>query len=249
VRPFATLLIVVLALVVAVSCGKKEKETGPKTAADYVARAKGHFVDKDTALEDLNKAIELDENCVEAYELRAELFEARYRDSDDANDAECAIADYDKLIELELDSPKAAERLRLRGVLKLGLGDCDDAIADFKGSIGKDKRVPKTHEQLAQAYVAKGDTDSALACYGLAIQYDRENASLYKARGHVYYKREELDKAIPDLEKVYELQPEADVCMALAQIYLDTGHRDKALEWYEKGQKLDPSMELGTSAW
>ncbi len=253
VKPFVRILIALLvASAVAVSCGKKDKggdADTPKTAADYLKRAKQHFLDKDKAIKDLDKAIELDEDLAEAYEMRAEMYENRYGKTSRSKDAKRAIADYDTLMELEPASPKAAERLRKRGWLKNQLEDYDDAIADFTASLKKEKRASKTYEYLAESYLGKDDLENAAKLYGHAIKYDRNNATLYKRRARVYFEMENYEKSIAHLGKVIELQPDAEAYGARAQLYREIGEPQKALDDYEKARTLDPSIGEGGTVW
>jgi tetratricopeptide (TPR) repeat protein len=242
-------LLVVCAL--AVSCGKERKANtdNPRTAADYVARATKSFLDKDNAIKDLDKAIELDDACTQAYKLRAEIYEGRYTDSHRSKDAECAIADYDALMKLEPKAAQAVERLRRRAWLKIQIEAYDEAITDLEAARAKKKNEPKTYEYLAQAYIGKDDLPEAAKYYGYAIKYDPNNASLYKQRARVYYSMDKKEKAIPDLEHVTQMQPDVEAYHALAQILLELGRNLEAFDYYEKARELDPTIEDGSVIW
>jgi tetratricopeptide (TPR) repeat protein len=254
VRPFARVLIALLvAAVVAVgaaSCGKKNKKAEePKTAEGYLKRAQNNFLNATEAIKDCDKAIELDKNFTPAYEFRAERYEERFKNTQRAEDARKAVADYDALMRLEPHSPKAAERLRSRGLLKLRTDDSDGAIADFKASLAKRKGESKTYEYLAEAYRAKDDMQTAVQAYGLAIKYDPGNAHLYSLRAEVYRALKDYDNAIADLGKVIELQPDYLAYARRAELYRELGQPQKALDDYEKAKSLNPSLGEGGTVW
>ena len=245
------LIALLVVCAVAVSCGKDRKANpdDPKTAADYVARANNNFLEKDRALKDLDKAIELDEDYAEAYVRRAEIYEARYTDSHRSKDADRAIADYDALIKIEPKAPEAAERLCKRAWLKIQIESYDEAITDLEAARAKKKNDAKTYEYLAHAYIGKDELPEAIKYYGYAIRYDPNNASLYKDRARVHYSMGEKEKAIPDLKKVTSMQPDIEAFHALGQILQELGRNLEAFDIYEKARKLDPSIEEGSVVW
>ena len=246
-RPFAkTLIVLFVAVVGLASCGKDKQQ---QEVEAHLEAARKNFLDHDRAIAELDKAIELDEKCVAAYEQRAEIYEAGYRDTGRAQEASKAIADYDALMKLEPKSPKAAERLRKRAWLKAELGEYDDAIADLKASRKLDRYDWRTYEQLAKAYIGKEELENAIKAYSLAIRCDRNNASLYKSRAHVYFDLGDKRKAIPDLKKVTELQPDLEAYAALAQIWRELGDPHKALDYYNKAKELDPDFESSVTPW
>lgn len=255
-KPFARALIVLLVAgvvaVVAVSCGKKGKDKDadePKTAQEYLTRAKNNFTNPTKAINDCNKAIELDENFAPAYEFRAETYEGRFKNTQRAEHAQKAIADYDTLMRLEPNSPKAADRLCRRGSLKMQVEEYDGAIADFKASLAKRKGESRTYEYLAEAYRAKDDLETAVKAYSLAIKYDPGNAHLYSLRAEVYRALEDYDHAVADLGKVIELQPDYLAYARRAELYRELGDTGKALDDYEKAKSLNPSLDEGTTVW
>jgi len=249
VRPYAKTLVVLLVAVVAfASCGKG-KSKKDKEVETHLDAARKSFLDHDRAIAELDKAIELDDKCVEAYERRAEIYEAGYRETGRAQEASKAIGDYDALMNIEPKSRKAAERLRKRAWLKTELGEYDDAIADLNASRNRDGRNWRTYGQLAKAYLGKDDPENAIKAYSLAIKCDRNNASLYKSRAHVYFDLGDKRKAIPDLTKVTELQPDLEAYAALAQIWRDLGDPHKALDYYNKAKELDPDFESNVTPW
>lgn len=238
------LIVVVLAVTLAVSCGKKKGEKpnveNPQTAADYVHRAKGNFLAQDNrAIKDCDKAIEIDPKYAPAYEFRAECYTALYDKTTKAEHARKAIADYDRLLDLKPSPGKAADYYRSRGLLKMKIEDYDGAITDFRAS-GKARRgEPRTYEYLAQAFLAKNDRDNALKAYGIAIKFDPRNTSLLKARANIYSDMQDYDKAIADLMKVVEIQPDNDTYIALGKICEAKGDKLAAIDWYSKVKESD----------
>lgn len=249
VRPFLSILVVALLMAaVAVSCGKKKPE-GPQTAEDYVKRAQASFLDPDKAIRDLDKAIELDDAFVPAYEQRAELYETRYHKTNRAKDAQQAIRDYGKMLALEPESPKTAEWLRKRGWFKLQLKRYDAAIADLNRSIEMDDGESRSYQYLGEAYRAKGDLERAAESYTDAIACDRNDVSLYMSRCEIHHALKDYPKVVLDLTKVIEIQPTAQAYIRRAEIYRELGEPHKALDDIEKAKKLDPGYDPDTGAW
>jgi len=250
VRPSLKIFVVaLLAAAVAVSCGKKKTKNSPQEAKEYVKRAKENFLDPDEALRNLNKAIELDDTCVEAYEQRMEVYEARFHKTKRVKDAKQAIRDCSKLLKLEPESPKAAEWMRKRGYFKLQLKRYDAAIADLKRSIEKDNWASKSYQYLADAYRAKGQPKRAAEAYTDAIRCDPTDASLYWNRCEIYYDLKEYQKVLFDLTKVIEIQPTAKAHLRRADIYRELGEPHKALEDIQKAKELDPHYDPDAGVW
>ena len=70
----------------------------------------------------------------------------------------------------------------LKGMMALGDGQYDKAIAAYTSAIGRDPKYPFAYIGRGDAYVAKGDLDRALLDYDRAVQLDpTEDAAKVRA--------------------------------------------------------------------
>jgi tetratricopeptide (TPR) repeat protein/S1-C subfamily serine protease len=154
--------------------------------------------DKQGAIADFNKVIELKPDDAEAYSNRGV---ARSH----LGDKQGAIADYTKAIELQ---PDDADAYYNRGVDRYELGDKQKAIADFSKAI-------ELKPDLAVAYYNRGvdrsglgDKQGAIADYNKAIELKPDLAQAYNNRGGARSDLGDKQGAIADFNKAIELKPE-----------------------------------------
>ena len=104
-----------------------------QTADDYFDKGAIKFKQGDFkgAIQDYNKAIELDPNFVEAYYNRGVV-------KHELGDSKSAIQDFNKAIKLK---PNLAEAYGARGVVKISLGQKDSGCLDLSktGELGYSK--------------------------------------------------------------------------------------------------------------
>ena len=200
--------------------------------------AKGQKGDYRGALDDFNKAIELNPAFAEAYNERGLVEGGLAKNSDDMD---TSLSDYNYAIQLK---PDFAAAYYNRGNVMQAKGDWNNAKADFI-TVVKFKPKPnyvllaqaylhlgrlaeregnKTEARLnyAQAYFynglvkqKKGDLDGALADYSKTIDFDPDFFNYYNCRGSVKDEKGDWDGAITDFNKAIELKP--DFSLALLQ--------------------------------
>lgn len=114
---------------------------------------------KDSALQNLDKAITLDTKYAKAFYLRGQIkFEAKqYKE---------AIEDYDKAIAVK---PNYAYAYNDRGSAKKQLGDEAGAIADYEKAVEHDNKLYFAYNNLGSARRNKGDNAGAIEAYNKAI--------------------------------------------------------------------------------
>lgn len=121
----------------------------------------------DDALTDLDKALDVDSNCLKCYELRGALLGA-------IGKFDGACKDMDVLIQLGEDTPTYFFR---RGVLKACLQEWGDAILDLKRSIAfQDGSTPRRF--LGRVYASMRQWMDALREYKRAIGFGGGEAEL-----------------------------------------------------------------------
>jgi tetratricopeptide (TPR) repeat protein len=159
--------------------------------------------ERDRAILDYDKAIELNPKFAKAYEGRGDAYLWKH-------DYDRAIADYDKAIEL---SPKTAKPYEGRGDAYLWKDDYDRAIADYDKVIQL-RSNDKDSIWSFLAYVARGDVyrtksdyDRAIASYNKAIELSPKAAKTYGHRGDAYFAKDDHDRAIANYHKAIQLNP------------------------------------------
>jgi serine/threonine protein kinase len=191
------------------------------------------FHDFSGALDNYNKAIELNPKYAEAYRNRGWL---KYMELDDVSgaltdfnkaielnpqdakvyynrgslneidDVSRALADYSKAIEL---NPQYADAYSNRGALKYGLNDISGALADYNKAI-------EINPKCESAYNNRGmlkendlnDVSGALADYSKAIESDPKCAIAYANRGTLKGDLNDISGALADFNKAIELDPQ-----------------------------------------
>ncbi len=118
--------------------------------------------DLSRAAADLSKAIELDPQDAEAYELRGVVYTNQRR-------LDRALADYDQAIKLKPDDAQAWSD---RGVNYYLGGDNEKAIRDLSEALRLDPNRPRTYTNRGAAYKKLGQLDKAVADDGEAIRLD-----------------------------------------------------------------------------
>ncbi len=222
----------------------------------------------DLAMQDFNKAIELDAANTYAYNSRgnAYLDQKDYKDAiadytqaiklmptyayaydnrgdayDDEGDTDDAIADYTKAIELDAE----ASFYNDRGIAYFHKKDYNHAIADYTQAIKMNPKYAAAYDNRGDANRDKGDTDQALADYSAAIGLDRTNAAYYFDRGFVHDHRSEYDDAIEDYSEAIKLKPEiASYYDALGDMYYDKKQYDRAITEYTNAISRDGQNAL-----
>ncbi len=175
----------------------------PNDAEGFLNRAgaRGFNGDRNGAIADLSRAIDLDPKSEPAVYRRG-AFKLQKGDYDGA------ITDLSRAIEL---SPNTADYYNDRGLAKLNKHDNDGAIVDFTRATELDAKNAIAYRNRALAKNIKGDADGALADYNRAIDLDPKNAGAFNSRGMIKKSKGDLDGAISDFNSAIEINPKLAV--------------------------------------
>ncbi|RKY13529.1 MAG: hypothetical protein DRP82_05285, partial [Planctomycetota bacterium] len=225
---------------------------------------KGDF---DRAIEDYDRAIELNPKLAEAYYNRGNAwamkgeydraiedwtkvieldpkFALAYTNRglawDEKGDYDKAIEDYNKAIELkELLPDEGAQAFYNRGLAWVHKDDYDKAIEDFTRAIELNPKFAEAFYNRGLAWAHKGNYDRAIEDYNKAIELNSSDAKAFVARGLAWDQKGEHDKAIEDYNKAIELNPNcAEAFYNRGLAWAHKGNYDKAIKDYSKAIEL-----------
>ncbi|MCA2812917.1 MAG: tetratricopeptide repeat protein [Microcystis sp. M090S1] len=186
------------------------------------------------ALDDYNKAIELNPNHANAYNNRGNLYQ-------DLQKYELALDDFNKAIEI---NPNFAILYYNRGVLYRLQEKYDLALSDYSKAID-------INPNFAEAYVNRGllyqedkkKYDLALSDINKAIELNPNYAEAYYNRGLLYKNLQKYDLALSDWNKAIDINPN------LAEAYVNRGvlyrlqeKYDLALSEYNQAIDINPKF-------
>jgi FOG: TPR repeat len=153
------------------------------------------------AIEDYNRAIELNPAYAPIYNNRGNAYNALC-------DVTRAINDYDQAIALD---PKYAQAYGNRGIAYKTRGDFDRAVEDFSQAIQLAPKYALAYSNLGGAYCYKGEIERSISAYSHAIRLDPESAeaaSAFYGRGLALCFKGDLKRAVEDYDRAIKLNPD-----------------------------------------
>jgi len=184
-----------------------------------------------TALNDLNKAVELDSTNFETFYYRGLvlLYMNRYV---------LAIEDFSKSIKL---NSKFADAYNNRGLAYSFIEDTENAYYDFTKAIELDPKFTEAYINRGSIYTSIDEKDSAMIDFNRASKLSPNNPELLYQRGRLYYNMEKFNDAIKDFSKSIELGLKSPkLYYNRANAYVRSGQYKKAVDDYTYVLELDP---------
>ncbi|REJ56984.1 MAG: tetratricopeptide repeat protein, partial [Microcystis wesenbergii TW10] len=179
----------------------------------------------DLALDDFNKAIELNPNYANAYNNRGNLYQ-------DLQKYELALDDYNKAIEL---NPNYANAYNNRGILYRRQQKYKLALDDYSKAIDINPNFAGAYNNRGILYDNQQKYELALSDYNKAIDINPNFAMAYNNRGTLYYNQQKYDLALDDFNKAIELNPNfAEAYVNRGNIYSEQQKYELALSDYNK---------------
>ncbi|BAY23782.1 TPR domain protein [Calothrix sp. NIES-2100] len=217
------------------------------------------------ALEQYNKAIELNPKYANAYvsrgivrddlndkqgalqdynqaiELDPQYAIAYYNRGivrDDLSDEQGALKDYNQAIELD---PKYVNAYINRGIVRKNLGDKQGALQDYNQAIALDPKDADAYYNRGNLRKSLGDKQIALKDYNQAIALNPKYALAYYGRGIVRNDLGDKQGAIQDYNQTITLNPKyVDAYYARGNVRDDLGEKQGALQDFNQAIELDP---------
>jgi tetratricopeptide (TPR) repeat protein len=165
-----------------------------------------HYLEKREyakALEDFNRAIELEPRYLQAYNNRATAYRALGLPLK-------ALKDYGKAIEL---SDKSAGSWHNRGQLLAEMGHADLAMADFARAIAVNPDYFLAPYNRGRLHAQLKDYPSALADLSRALELKPDFSYAYAERGKVYLYLNEDEKALDDFTQCLKIRQNDANCL------------------------------------
>lgn len=133
------------------------------------------------------------------------------------------------LTEARRDHPQSAAAFSVSGRLEMDAQAFDTAIEEFQAALKIDPKDMDVRNQLASAYVRKGDSARALQEVSEVLRVDAENGLALFMRAGIYAGSDENEKAIADVKKVLDQRPHYQPARVLyAKLLVRTKRCDKA---------------------
>ena len=223
------------------------------------------------AVNDLQRALELDTEHPEAYLLLGQLHALPGGDRKKAIEAlskaielseenprlraralaaraplqespEQTLADFDQAVQL---APQNAAFVRDRGLFRIQHGDVAGGLADLDRSLELNPKHVDTLEARAVALGMQDDYQHALESLNRAIELDPKRASAYFHRGRVHAVMGKPKLAIDDLSKALELKPNLIAArLARAEAYRLAGDLEHAIADLDVLQEKAPDWKF-----
>lgn len=124
----------------------------------------------------------------------------------------------------------------------------DLAITSFKRAIGMaptSDTALNAYDYMARAYLAKGDTQSAIDSYTKVLKIAPKRDDLHIQLGHIYTTAGRFDDARGEYELAVKYNPSAANRYSLGQGYLGAGQYSDAIQQFQQVQQLDPKNPYG----
>jgi tetratricopeptide (TPR) repeat protein len=215
--------------------------------ASYVARAKAHVEQReyDKAIADCDKAIELDFNSAEAYELRGRAWIGKADREEAGKDADKACAHCRKALDdcdeaLAINS-KLADAHTTRADAWRRLHQFDKALADCDKAIAIEPKAARAYGIRGDVRVFTREYDKVIADCNKALSLDPKLAEAYSYRAVAWLEKREYDKALADCDKTLALDPKAEeVHLTRGNIWAGRGEPEKALAEYKRALEKWP---------
>ncbi|MGE5479374.1 MAG: tetratricopeptide repeat protein [Chloroflexota bacterium] len=169
-----------------------------KSAEIYYERAFAYYYmgDYQSALNDLNVAIEKKKKFPDAYNLRGLI-------KSEVGNYKGAMEDYDLAISTD---PKFAQAYLNRGSLYSSSQKYDSAIIDLnKADKYSSKKNPYVHMQRGKAYYATSRYTAAIEDFSRAIKGGLKFPEIYYSRANANFRLGKFDKAVEDYDVTIKL--------------------------------------------
>jgi tetratricopeptide (TPR) repeat protein len=132
-----------------------------------------------------------------------------------------------------------------RAQVLAGLGQVEEAIADYRAVIAEDPHYCEYHFDLANLLRKAARDDEALAEYETAMRLSPPFPELYYNRADLLASRGQEESAVADFTYVLELDPGyTDAYVNLAGLLADLGDHDSAAGVIEEGLAVAPDNPL-----
>lgn len=176
-----------------------KKETRNARSAAYNNRDLAYAIKRqhDRAIEDFNKAIQLNPKFADAYIGRGIAY--RYKGRDDL-----AIKDFNNAIQFD---PKFSGAYNNRGSVYGKRGQHDLAVEDFSKAIQLNPKDAFAYYNRGLTLYSMVDYGGAIEEFSKAIKLDPRYVDSYYYRGYAYSEKNQYDRAIADWRKVIEIDP------------------------------------------
>jgi tetratricopeptide (TPR) repeat protein len=189
----------------------------------------------DKALENYNKAIDINPYFALAYNNRALVY-------DDQKKFQLALKDYNKAIEI---NPKLDSAYNNRGNLYQEHKKWDSALVDYNKAIEIDSINSDYYNNRGNLYQEQKKWDLALADFNKAIDINSENVLAYNNRGHLYYKQKKWNLALADFNKAIDIDSKyAKAYNNRGNLYKKQKKWDLALADYNKAIDINSKYAL-----
>lgn len=150
--------------------------------------------------------------------------------------------------------PEALEHLRTAVTMKpdyfdarldLGtslarLGNFEEAATHFKTAVKLRPDHPDAWFNLGAALVELGKLNEAEAALAASVRLNPRDPQARRLLCGVALRQRKLDMAITNLVELVELQPDATNTFELAQLLVQTGRAEQAIQYYRTALELDP---------
>jgi len=209
-----------------------EKYPNDPVIHHYLGVAKYKLGDKERALQEFTRALEIDPKMVNSQKKIVEIFINEGKN--------------EKAVNLLKDIiNKGAETSKIHFSLALAYANMkkfDLAEKEYKEALKGDPKSAEIYNNLGNLYKQRGDKNHALEMYKKATELNPNLWNVYYNMGTYYYEMDLFEEAELQFRKVVELKPDnIDSHSALADIYDKLGDFELAEKKYNDALDLDPS--------
>lgn len=203
----------------------------------YLGRARIELIDKDTvaAMADIDKALELNANAINAYIMRADIAINSHRDLPRALD------DIDHAIRLQ---PRAAGLYINRAFLRYKLDDYTGAMTDYDYALTLEPYNMAALFNRGLLLLEVNANDLALDNFNRVLELEPDDVRALYNRAVIYANKGNARAAIADISRVAEAYPALpDAYLMRASLYRDLGQNAKAEADYKHGRQLQKQLK------